>query len=176
MWSPSVNLWLQTLDGIEIEEERHEQSSAGKRPHGQIRQSQVITTFGPGAMMDLPESLGARWAGSTTGSRWARRLPSPASRRSCACSLTSPSVHLRLRRPTRRIRPPPCTGINGLAVPGMVSSPRMCASAPTSPHVRSRRLVHRRTLQNGRFVDDNRQRQLGGARALRARLQGGAHQ
>src|SRR5580698_5989627 len=24
------------------------------RPHGQIRQSQVITTFGPGALMDLP--------------------------------------------------------------------------------------------------------------------------
>ena len=25
-----------------------------KRPHGEIRQSQVITTFGPGAMTDLP--------------------------------------------------------------------------------------------------------------------------
>jgi len=25
-----------------------------KRPHGQMRQSQLITTFGPGAMMDLP--------------------------------------------------------------------------------------------------------------------------
>jgi len=25
-----------------------------RRPHGQIRQSQIITTFGPGAMMDLP--------------------------------------------------------------------------------------------------------------------------
>jgi len=25
-----------------------------KRPHGQIRQSQLITTFGPGAMLDLP--------------------------------------------------------------------------------------------------------------------------
>jgi hypothetical protein len=24
------------------------------RPHGQIRQSQMITTFGPGAMLDLP--------------------------------------------------------------------------------------------------------------------------
>src|SRR6187549_2609548 len=24
------------------------------RPHGQVRQSQVITTFGPGAMLDLP--------------------------------------------------------------------------------------------------------------------------
>lgn len=26
-----------------------------KRPHGQIRQSQVVTTFGPGAMVDLPD-------------------------------------------------------------------------------------------------------------------------
>jgi hypothetical protein len=24
------------------------------RPHGQIRQSQIITTFGPGALVDLP--------------------------------------------------------------------------------------------------------------------------
>jgi len=29
-------------------------SPGAKRPHGQIRQSQLITTFGPGAMMDLP--------------------------------------------------------------------------------------------------------------------------
>ena len=26
----------------------------GARPHGQIRRSQLITTFGPGAMLDLP--------------------------------------------------------------------------------------------------------------------------
>ena len=26
----------------------------GARPHGQIRQSQLITSFGPGSMMDLP--------------------------------------------------------------------------------------------------------------------------
>src|SRR5262249_16950857 len=25
-----------------------------KRPHGELRQSQVVTTFGPGAMLDLP--------------------------------------------------------------------------------------------------------------------------
>jgi len=24
-------------------------------PHGQIRQSQIVTTFGPGAMVDLPD-------------------------------------------------------------------------------------------------------------------------
>ncbi|MCX6630297.1 MAG: hypothetical protein NTW28_21985 [Candidatus Solibacter sp.] len=26
----------------------------GKRPQGEIRQSQIITTFGPGSMTDLP--------------------------------------------------------------------------------------------------------------------------
>ncbi|MFN9039080.1 MAG: hypothetical protein ACK5YO_22470, partial [Planctomyces sp.] len=25
------------------------------RPHGQVRRSQIVTTFGPGAMMDLPD-------------------------------------------------------------------------------------------------------------------------
>ena len=25
-----------------------------KRPHGQVRQGQIVTTFGPGAMLDLP--------------------------------------------------------------------------------------------------------------------------
>ena len=29
-------------------------ATATKRPHGKIRQSQVITTFGPGALVDLP--------------------------------------------------------------------------------------------------------------------------
>ena len=29
-------------------------SPTRKRPNGQIRQSQLITTFGPGAMLDLP--------------------------------------------------------------------------------------------------------------------------
>lgn len=27
---------------------------AGAKPHGEIRQSQVVMTFGPGAMLDLP--------------------------------------------------------------------------------------------------------------------------
>ena len=27
-----------------------------KRPHGQMRQSQVVTTFGPGSMIDLPNN------------------------------------------------------------------------------------------------------------------------
>ena len=25
-----------------------------KKPHGQVRQSKVVTTFGPGSMLDLP--------------------------------------------------------------------------------------------------------------------------
>ena len=31
------------------------QARTGAKPHGQIRQSQVVTTFGPGAMLDLPD-------------------------------------------------------------------------------------------------------------------------
>ncbi|MCK5027819.1 MAG: hypothetical protein KAS07_05365, partial [Candidatus Pacebacteria bacterium] len=29
-------------------------SNQNKKAHGQIRQSQIITTFGPGALLDLP--------------------------------------------------------------------------------------------------------------------------
>src|SRR5438874_2705654 len=29
-------------------------AATNRKPHGQVRQSQVVTTFGPGAMVDLP--------------------------------------------------------------------------------------------------------------------------
>ena len=31
-----------------------------RKHHGEIRQSQLITTFGPGAMVDLPDALRGR--------------------------------------------------------------------------------------------------------------------
>ena len=59
---PSVNLWLKRLDGIEVElpaegttSDAARRSAATRKPHGQIRQSQIVTTFGPGAMVDLPD-------------------------------------------------------------------------------------------------------------------------
>src|SRR5436190_22491709 len=30
-------------------------TATNRKPHGQIRQSQIVTTFGPGAMVDLPD-------------------------------------------------------------------------------------------------------------------------
>src|SRR5213594_522003 len=39
---------------LEVLWEREIDTARRKRPHGQIRQSQLITTFGPGAMLDLP--------------------------------------------------------------------------------------------------------------------------
>ena len=50
--------------------------NTSKRPHGQIRQSQVITTFGPGAMLDLPESLGAGCRPRLLVPAWVRKSPS----------------------------------------------------------------------------------------------------
>src|SRR5437867_9955583 len=30
-------------------------AATNRKPHGQIRQSQIVTTFGPGALVDLPD-------------------------------------------------------------------------------------------------------------------------
>jgi hypothetical protein len=52
-----------------------------KRPHGQIRQSQIITTFGPGAMLDLSKHSvlwrSACKAGPPRGMRSARKMGPP---------------------------------------------------------------------------------------------------
>ena len=36
--------------------------SSRKRPHGAIRRSQVLTTYGPGAMVDLPTGHWPMWS------------------------------------------------------------------------------------------------------------------
>src|SRR4051794_18433122 len=41
-------------DGFRGGRRMRRQPGAKAKPHGEIRQSQVITTFGPGAMLDLP--------------------------------------------------------------------------------------------------------------------------
>src|SRR5262249_52802015 len=38
-----------------LEEKGIVTSSQRKKPHGQVRQSQLVTTFGPGALFDLPD-------------------------------------------------------------------------------------------------------------------------
>ena len=48
---PSVNLFLRELTGAAVEE-------PAVKAHGQIRRSQVITTWGPGALIDLPRQSG----------------------------------------------------------------------------------------------------------------------
>ena len=48
-----------------------------QRAHGQIRQSQLITTFGPGAMLDLPHHS-VLIGGLEYWYRWAKRFPSRA--------------------------------------------------------------------------------------------------
>ena len=52
---PSVNLWVQDdRQHRGRRGARHELLRTKIKPHGQVRQSQVVTTFGPGSMFDLP--------------------------------------------------------------------------------------------------------------------------
>ena len=47
---PEVNLFLKNLSGIGPGER-----SMSRKAHGQVRRGQVITTYGPGALIDLPK-------------------------------------------------------------------------------------------------------------------------
>ena len=46
---PEVNLFLKDLSGMQVEDR-----TVSRKAHGQIRRGQVITTYGPGALIDLP--------------------------------------------------------------------------------------------------------------------------
>ena len=71
--------------------------------------------------------------------------------------LDLPAVHLRLPPADQEDPAAPMSGIKAWHFPEWCIT-RDVRLGADQPHVRSRRLVHRRTLQNGRFVDDNRQR------------------
>ena len=47
---PEVNLFLKDLSGAQVEDGR-----MSRKAHGQVRRGQVITTYGPGALIDLPQ-------------------------------------------------------------------------------------------------------------------------
>ena len=132
-------------------------SSPGRRrPPGEIRQSQVITTFGPGAMMDLPNHS-VLMGGLDYWFPLGEEIAEPRLAAKLCRLLDLPAVHLRLPPADQEDPAAPRSGIKAWHFPEWCIT-RDVRLGADQPHVRSRRLVHRRTLQNGRFVDDNRQR------------------
>jgi len=121
---------------------------------GEIRQSQLISTFGPGSMVDLPHHAalvgGLEFWSTPTQEIHEERLAAK-----IAHTLSLPRV--RMFRPP--VDPPdavtPTTGVTAWLFPAWFIVQREWGAAG----MRSRRLVHYRSLEKGRFPDRDRSRQ-----------------
>jgi hypothetical protein len=124
---------------------------ASKRPHGQIRQSQTVTTFGPGALLDLPNHsviVGGLddWNGVGEEVHEARLVEKVIK------LLEIPGLKLYTPPPDNEDPAAPVTGIRAWQFPEwFITQDMMDAGQPGG--MRSRLLVHRKALTKGRFID-----------------------
>ncbi len=141
----------------------------GSRPHGQIRQSQLITSFGPGSMVDLPNHsvlIGGLDHWSTGGEeihedRLVEKLK----------QLFDPPLQvLKLYSPPPDNDDPtaPQTGITAWQFPEWFITQDVDRDASVG-FVRARMLVHRNMLTKGKFIgDDKKKRTVVPVRFVRA--------
>ncbi len=130
-----------------------------KKPHGRLRRSQIVTTFGPGAMMDLPDhsilvSGLDHWSGATE-------------------EISEPRLLQKLREHLgidnlKLFAPPrdsgdllaPTTGVVGWQFPEWFVTQNVHQWVSSSGNkIRSRRLVHRSGLTRSKFIGDDRKKQ-----------------
>jgi hypothetical protein len=126
------------------------------KPHGEIRQSQVIMTFGPGAMVDLPNHS-VLVAGLDFWSKGGEEIIEPRLSQKLAQIVEVPSLRL-LTPPTEQEDPnAPSTGIDCFQFPEWFITQDVESDDPKSTS-RSRMLVHRKGLTRGKFIDRNRKK------------------
>ncbi|TVS10339.1 MAG: DUF1998 domain-containing protein [Planctomycetaceae bacterium] len=130
----------------------------GRRPHGQIRRSQLITSFGPGSMMDLPNHsvlIGGLDSWSTGGDE----IIEPRLVDKLKQLFDPPLQVLKLYSPPPDNDDPtaPQTGITAWQFPEWFITQDVDSDSRRGT-VRARMLVHRRMLTKGKFIDDNRKK------------------
>jgi hypothetical protein len=128
-----------------------------KKPHGQVRQSQLVTTFGPGALFDLPDHsviVGGLEYWTKGDQIIERRLESKLTDLLQVPSLTLHAPPPENDDPTSNQK----TGLTCWQFPGWFITQGALA-AETARSTRSRRLVHRSALSKGKFIDDSRKAQ-----------------
>jgi MrfA Zn-binding domain len=137
-----------------------------KKPQGEIRQSQIIRTFGPGSMVDLPNhsvlisGLDFWMAGGDL-------ISEPRLSQKLARVLSVPSVNLRTPPPADTDPTAPTTGIPVFQFPEWFITQDL--EEQTKPGVRSRLLIHRKSLTRGKYWDrDKRKRSVVPVRFVRA--------
>ena len=130
----------------------------GSRPHGQIRRSQLITSFGPGAMMDLPNHsvlVGGLDSWSTGG----EEILEPRLVDKLKELFDPPLQSLKLFSPPPENDDPtaPQTGITAWQFPEWFITQDV-DSGTSRGVVRARMLVRRNRLTKGKYIDDNKKK------------------
>jgi hypothetical protein len=122
-----------------------------------MRQSQVVTTFGPGAMLDLPNHS-VLVAGLDAWSKGGVEIVEPRLTDKLAKLLDVPS--LRLQAPPVEHEDPtaPATGVDCFQFPEWFITQDLEAGGDARSGARSRMLVHRKALTRGKFIDRDRKR------------------
>jgi hypothetical protein len=125
-------------------------AATNRKPHGQIRQSQIVTTFGPGAMVDLPDHaviIGGldHWTGWRDHPIYEERLAAKVS-----ALLGLPSVELYAPPPDPDDPLAPRTGITAWLFPEWFIAQYEIKNKDTG--VRSRPLVPRADLDKRQYV------------------------
>ena len=129
------------------------------RAHGQIRQSQLITSFGPGAMLDLPDHsvlIGGLDSWSTGGDE----IIEPRLVEKLKTLFDPPLQTLQLLSPPPNLDDPtaPQTGITAWQFPEWFITQDVDKERSKGA-VRARLLVHRKMLSKGKYIDDAKKKQ-----------------
>jgi hypothetical protein len=129
-------------------------SSASKRPHGQIRRSQVVTTFGPGSLVDLPSH--SVIVGGLDYWTKGEEVIEPRLAAKLKEALRLPALALHAPPPDHEDpTAPQKTGITAWQFPEWFITQGALGS-DFGRSTRSRRLIHRGSLSRGKFVDDDK--------------------
>ena len=129
-----------------------------KKPPGQIRQSQLLTSFGPGSMLDLPNHsvlVGGLESWSTGGEEIVE--PRLTAKLSVLFDPPIPSLKLYSPPPDPEDDFAPQTGITVWQFPEWFITQDVDTEA-SKEGVRARMLVHRKMLTKGKFIDDSRKK------------------
>ena len=117
--------------------------SPAKKPHGEIRQSQLVTTFGPGSMLDLP-NYSVLVAGLDFWSAGGEVISEPRLSRKLALILQVGSIELRTPPPASDDPRDATTSITGFQFPEWFITQELEEANGSS--TRTRLLVHRKAL------------------------------
>ncbi|MGO9122889.1 MAG: DrmB family protein [Desulfomonilaceae bacterium] len=135
------------------------------KAHGQIRQSQLVTMFGPGAMIDLPDHS-VLLAGLDHWTGLGDQIVEPRLTSKLSQLLGVPSLQLFSPPPDPDNPAAPITGITAWLFPEWFITQHIYDS---KPNVRARMLVHRKRLTKGKFIDpDKKKRPVVPVRFVRA--------